>query len=167
MKKIFTSLFDDYIVEGDTITAEHNGFTLTATIYRDDISQKTPEDDCGFWPSLDPNDPGYIGPKSPTTLKRHMAQAKLVLDAWKNDEWFYCGVDVTVSRNGIQLTDRYQHALWGVDCNYPQWGGRRRNGYLTEVANELAEEAIADAWKRVDALLKVASQFERTAIRRN
>ena len=30
--------------------------------------------------------------------------------AWENDEWFYAGVEVVASRNGIEL---YSNSLWG------------------------------------------------------
>ena len=61
--------------------------------------------------------------------------------AWKNDEWFYCGVCVDVVKNGVTLTKRYRHALWGVECNYPG----SDNSYLGQVARDLAEEALIDA----------------------
>lgn len=85
----------------------------------------------GFWPSLDPDDAGYIGNKPKSTLVRHMAHAEQVMQAWKDDEWFYCGVAVTVEREGVQLTGQYDHALWGIACNYPERNKRRRpNDYL-------------------------------------
>lgn len=54
--------FDRYVCEGDTVTVEIDGFTLTATIYRDDDGSAPDERQDGFWPSLDENDAGYIGP---------------------------------------------------------------------------------------------------------
>lgn len=68
-----------------------------------------------------------------------------MLKAWENDEWFYCGVCVVIEKNGVQLTDDYEHALWGIECNYPHPGRYRRNGYLRTVANELLPEALEAA----------------------
>jgi len=60
--------------------------------------------------------------------------------AWKNDEWYYCGVILSVALEGITL-DRFAASLWGIEANYPD----SDNAYLTEVANELLPEAIAEA----------------------
>lgn len=71
-----------------------------------------------------------------------------VLKAWCDDEWRYVGVAVTVSREGVRLTGNFDHALWGVDCNYPG----SDNSYLTEVANEQLPEALAAARAKVVSL---------------
>ena len=57
--------------------------------------------------------------------------------AWCRDEWIYVGIAVTVSYAGVDVTSEYGHALWGIesDCG----------NYCTEVACELAEEAMASA----------------------
>lgn len=60
-----------------------------------------------------------------------------VLKAWCNDEWHWCSVSLSVSKNGIDL-DPYAVSLCGIEMNYP--GGD--NSYLTEVANELLDEAV-------------------------
>ena len=155
MKRVFPD-FDHYVRDGDTVTLDIDGFTLTATIYRDDYSAPDERDD-GFWPSLDPDDAGYIGNKSKSTLARRMAHAKQVMQAWKDDEWFYCGVAVTVEREGVQLTGRYDHALWGIECNYPERNKRHRpNDYLAQVASEYIGEALNAARAKIAALCKVA-----------
>lgn len=145
-------VFQDYVGEGDSITCERDGFTLTATVYWDDCVDAPDQRQDGYWPSLDPESAGYIGPKSKRTLERHMAKAKAIMDAWKRDEWWYVGVAVTVSKAGVQLTEQYHHALWGVECNYP--GGRKgkRNAYLSQVAEELTGEALAEAKAKLAAL---------------
>lgn len=140
--------FDRYVCEGDSVSLEIDGFTVTARIYRDDCSDRPDERQDGFWPSLDPNDAGYIGPKSKSTLARHMAKAKAIVKAWENDEWFYCGVCLTVEKEGVQLTGRYDHALWGVECNYPG----SDNSYLTDVAHDLLDEALEAAREKLEAL---------------
>jgi hypothetical protein len=59
------------------------------------------------------------------------------LKAWFNDEWWYVGIVLSVSRNGIVLDD-HAASLWGIDCNHPQGD----NSHLLEVANELLAEAL-------------------------
>lgn len=59
------------------------------------------------------------------------------LKAWCNDEWWYCGVVLSVEREGVTL-DEHAASLWGIECNYPTGD----NAYLTEVANELLSEAL-------------------------
>ena len=155
MKRVFPD-FDRYVCEGDTVTLDIDGFTLTATLYSDDGSDGSDapdERDDGFWPSLDPDDAGYIGNKSKSTLARHLARAKQVMQAWKDDEWFYCGVAVTVEREGVQLTGRYDHALWGIECNYPERNKRHRpNDYLAQVASEYIGEVLDAARAKIAAL---------------
>ena len=62
------------------------------------------------------------------------------MDAWKNDEWFYCGVIISVKIEDVELTD-HGASLWGIGANYPD----SENEYLTEVANELLGEAMLAA----------------------
>ena len=68
------------------------------------------------------------------------------LKAWCGDEWFFCGVCVTVGRAGVQLTERYEHALWGIESNEPE--------YLLEVANELLDDALAAARERAAEIVE-------------
>lgn len=72
-----------------------------------------------------------------------------VLRAWCNDEWFYVGVVVSVSRNGIVLDD-HAASLWGTECNYPF----SDNSYLTEVANDLIPEALDAAQTALTHMLE-------------
>lgn len=64
------------------------------------------------------------------------------LRSWCNDEWFWCCVSVTVSREGVELGTA---SLCGIECNYPAATGQQRNSYLGEVAEEIAGEALAEA----------------------
>ena len=132
------------------MSLEIDGFVATASIYRDDAADRPDERDEGFWPSLDPKSAGYIGPKSPRTLRRHYAKAQAVMRAWENDEWFYCGVAVRVSRHGVQLLGEFEYALWGVECNYPG----SDNAYLSEVADDLLQEALVGAREKLALLAR-------------
>lgn len=150
MTNIFTNGFDTCASVGDTITAQHEGFTLTARIEHDDTSGAPDKEMDGFWPSLDPMSAGYIGPKSKSTLRRHMARAQMVMDAWRNDEWFWCGIVVSVARDGVDLGAA---SLWSVACNYPEnVSGRPDNFYLLDVANEWAGEALKEARAKLASL---------------
>ena len=138
--------FDRYACKGDTISWKEGHLTIVATIHRDDDSG-APDKECeGFWPSLDPKDNGWIGPKSKSTLQRRMAHAKLVMEAWKNNDWFWCGISVRVyTHGGEPLNDEFDHALWSIECNYPQRGPKQHpNLHLGEVARELAGQALGD-----------------------
>lgn len=140
--------FDRYVYEGDSITCEVDGFAIAATVVRDNDSGAPDTEKDGFWPSLNPKEAGWIGPKSPATLARHMARARAVMDAWRNGQWFWCGIVLSVSRNGVEIDDSAA-SLWGIECNYPVFRKRdRANSYLIEVANELLGEALEVARAR-------------------
>lgn len=142
---MFSKSFGKYVCEGDTITATVDGFDVVATVYRDDCGDAPDERQDGFWPSLDSKSAGFVYPEN---FEAEHAKAERVMRAWRNDEWFYCGIDVTVSRNGVPLTDRYANALWGIEANYPDTA----NEYLLTVANELLPEAIEQARARLRML---------------
>lgn len=143
--------FDSYVCDGDSVTVEYDGFTLTAHTERDDDCSAPDERQDGYWPSLDPESDGYIGPKSKSTLRRHTASATAIMEAWKRDEWDYCGVCVTVTRHGVELCPPYRAALWSVERNYP---GKSGNAYLNQVADELADEALSIARAKLAELCR-------------
>ena len=91
----------------------------------------------------------YDKSRATMTPREYAAGAALrdyrVLRAWCDDEWFYCGIVVTVSRNGIDLATE---SLWGIECNYPDSG----NAHLGETARELADEAIDIARENIKEL---------------
>ncbi len=149
---MFTKEFDSYVCEGDSIACTVKGFDCRATLYRDTDSGPPDEEVDGFWPSLDPKSAGYIGPKSRHALKRAMDHATEVMRAWKADEWHYFGVAVTVSKNGVDLTGEYDHALWCIEGNYPSRRKGNPNKYFREVANDYLPRALADAKAKLDEL---------------
>ena len=104
--------FDSYACEGDSISWDKDGYHITATIERDDDTKPT-DSDC----------------YSPLKIKQ-----------WRNDEWFFCGIVLSVSFNGIELSD-HAASLWGIDCNY----NARSNRYLSTVAKDLESEALEAA----------------------
>jgi hypothetical protein len=66
------------------------------------------------------------------------------LRAWCNSEWRYVGVAVTVSKNGIQLTGQYDHALWGIEDT--------ADAHLAETATDLAPQALEAAQQALEGL---------------
>lgn len=124
MKKAKFPQFGQYVCPGDSITWEKEGFEIVARIEFDQDSR--PEDsDC---------------------------YTKRQIDAWRNDEWFFCGVVLSVSLNGVMLAE-HAASLWGVDCNFPS---RRKNPnhYLAEVAQELESEALDEAKRQQYRILE-------------
>lgn len=145
---MFTQGFDKFVCEGDKIRCEVEGFDVVAFIKRDDCGDKPDQRDDGFWPSRDPKAAGYVLPEN---FDAQQAIAERVMKAWQNDEWFYCGVCVVIAYQDVQLTGTYDHALWGVECNYPD----SDNSYLLETANELLSEALDAARAKLADLRKV------------
>lgn len=112
MNKVKFPQFDSYACVGDKIEWSADGFDFVAHLEADTDSHV--------------NDSECYTPKQIT--------------AWKNDEWFFVGVVVSVSRNGVELSE-HAASLWGIDCNFPS---RRKNPnwYLADVAQELQSEAL-------------------------
>lgn len=104
--------FPAYACQGDRIEWTAEGFDIVARLEYDIDSN--PED---------------VECYSPEDVQR-----------WKNDEWFYVGVVLSVSRNGVELSD-HAASLWGIDCNF----SNTSNAYLSEVAQELEAEALETA----------------------
>ena len=145
----FTERFQPFVCEGDSISCEVAGFEIIARIVRDDCPDAPDERQDGFWPSLYKDAPGFIGP-GPNHRQRFaeaQAKAEAVMEAWRKGEWFYCGIVLSVERDGIEL-DHHAASLWGVEWNYPGTD----NCYLTTVANELLSEAL-DAGRAAAARL--------------
>ena len=139
---MFKQGFAKYACNGDTISCEIDGFDCYARIYRDDCSDTPDQRQDGFWPSLDPDDDGFIGEgKTQAQLTAAKRRASHVMNEWKNDNWWYVVIAVTVEKNGILLTDEFGNALWGIECNYPG----SDNSYLLQIANELIDEAMNEA----------------------
>lgn len=146
---MFTDRFQSYVCEGDSITCEVDGFTLTARIVRDDCGDAPDQRQNGFWPSLYKDAAGFIGagPNWRDRFDAAQARAEAVMAAWKADDWFYCSIVLSAQFEGIELTD-HAASLWGIEANYPD----SDNAYLTEVAGELIADAL-DAAKAERARL--------------
>lgn len=109
--------FNNYIVIGDYVeyTPENNnprGFVIRATICEDYDS--SPDDSEGY--------------------------TEEQIKQWKNDDWFYCGVILSVYKAGVCLSTNAA-SLWGVECNFPN----ASNSYLSDIVKELETEALQEA----------------------
>ena len=152
---MFTEHFKANARDGDSISCAVNGIMYRATIKRDDDSGAPDKEDEGFWPSLDPAAPGWIGENPERSYEQRKADCELVMARWKARKMVYCGVVLSAEKAGIQLLAPYAHALWGVDVNWPQGD----NSYLRDVANELLPEAREAAEAK---LVDVITQAEKT-----
>jgi hypothetical protein len=104
--------FDKYACEGDRIEWTREGFDFVARLQYDTDTKPT-DSEC----------------YAPEDVQR-----------WRDNEWFYVGVVLSVSRNGVELSD-HAASLWGIDCNFSDTS----NAYLSEVAQELEAEALETA----------------------
>jgi hypothetical protein len=100
MKTTAFPRFRSFACGGDRITWSKNGFDLTATLEHDECSH-TNDSDC----------------YSPIKIKQ-----------WRNGDWFFVGVVISVSKNGVSL-EEHAASLWGIECNY----NRHSNKYLADV----------------------------------
>ncbi len=107
--------FDKYACEGDRIEWTRDGFDFVARLQYDTDTKPT-DFDC----------------YSPDDVRR-----------WKNDEWCYVGVVLSVSRNGVKLSD-HAASLWGVTCNFGA-----DNAYLADVVSDLEDDALETARSEV------------------
>lgn len=114
--------FPPYVCIGDKITWVSGGFLLTATIHQD--SDTKPEDSECY--------------------------AEAEIEAFKKDEWFYCGIIVSVEKQGIMIED-HAASLGGIECNFPG----ADNSYLSEVAQELEIEAITAGKAELQRMIQV------------
>ncbi|MEH6489079.1 hypothetical protein [Hyphomonas oceanitis] len=149
----FRERFDRYVCEGDSIACEVDGFRVIARIVRDDCPDAPDQRQDGFWPSLYINDPGFIGPGNNfrERLAKAQAEAEAVMDAWRKDEWFYCGIVLAIECEGVEL-EPHAASLWGIEANYPG----SDNAYLNEVADELLPEALEAGRAALKRLLSSA-----------
>lgn len=63
------------------------------------------------------------------------------LQGWCDDQWNWCGVVVTVEREGVELASA---SLWGIESD--------AGDYLVTVANEILDEALGEARAKIAAL---------------
>ena len=153
----FTERFRPFVCPGDVITCGAGPFTVLAQVVIDDCPDSPDQRQDGFWPSLYIGAPGFIGP-GPNHRQRFadaQAKAEAVMEGWRNRDWFYCGIVLSVSLEDVDLAQTGA-ALFGIEANYPGTD----NSYLTDVANELLPESIAVARETLTRLAAHAQRVE-------
>lgn len=131
---MFEQKFDTYVCEGDSISCEVGGFTVTALLIYDHDTSAHEYDEDGW--CFDTNDPEY-GERN-----------KEIIEAFDNGDWGYYLVILSVSVDDLTLDD-HAAVLGGVEGNFPNTD----NSYLTDVANELLAEIDFEQYReRIKAL---------------
>jgi hypothetical protein len=110
--------FSKCVCVGDYIEIEEEGFTLKATVQEDSDTKPT-DFDC---------------------------YSEKDIKAWRNDDWFYCGLVLSVSYKGLELST-HAASCWGLECNIID-----NNLHLTEMAHELKHEAIEEGKKELQRI---------------
>ena len=153
----FTERFRPFVCPGDVISCEAGPFTVLAQVVIDDCPDSPDQRQDGFWPSLYIGAPGFIGPGNNFRQRFAEAQAsaEAVMESWRQGDWFYCGIVLSVTLEDVDLV-RTAAALFGIEANYPGTD----NSYLTDVANELLPEAIAAARETLVRLVSHADTLE-------
>ena len=153
---IFKERFASFVCPGDVITCETEGFSVSARIVPDDCPDPPDQRQDGFWPSLYRDAPGFMGEPDQELVRgsnspangnnfrqrfaKAQAEAEALMDGWRKSDWFYCGIVLSVSLDGVELAP-HAASLFGLEANYPETD----NSYLTEVAGHLLPEALAAA----------------------
>ena len=147
---MFKEKFGEYVYEWDSITVEKNGLIFTATI----------EHDADY--HIDDDDSHNVDQSVTGCNARQQKRLLNARRAWFNDEWFYCGIVVSIKTNTGMVLNNHAASLWGIEANYPMSDKRRRNPntYLTDVANELLPEAEEAAKKKIREWNEFASKYE-------
>lgn len=147
-KKNFDGAALNAVYDGAFITCEVDGIEYTATILADYDEDPSKNDD-GFWPSLDPESPGYIGENPEHSFEQQKAWADKVMEMYNEGEMVHCGISITARKNGIEIIPKYMVSLWRLDVNWPNGDNR----HLLEVANELLTEAKKTAKSRIKEII--------------
>lgn len=178
MTNVFNDTFSGY--HGETIEAEYKGFTITARLVHDSDMGAPWEEHEGHGPVSDwthrTKSPGerilctdrdarrYYDIAEATRIAKRdgwdappigegtagQRAARAVeadfrrLRAWCNDGWYWVGVVLSVAKTGTIL-DKHAASCWGIESDSGE--------YLTDVANELVDEALDVGRAKIKALL--------------
>lgn len=122
----------------DNVKAHKITFKLLTP--RDDSSDKPDERDEGFWPSKDEREMGYCPPDQ---YEASMKAAKERMEAWKNDEWHFVGVQAEATiqlmseAGNVGTTYTLQSAgCWGIESDCLD--------YIQDVFKEECDGLLAD-----------------------
>ena len=68
------------------------------------------------------------------------------VEAWRNDEWSFVGLEVTVSFNGREIGS---NSLWGIEHGHYTMTDEDDNVTGEEYLNPLSDEQLGDWWSDV------------------
>lgn len=126
----FRQDFAPFACPGDSISCTVDGIDYVARLVFD--SETKP---------MDYDVPGWcFYSKAPG---RQGARNRKLIEAWKRDDWCYCGVVIAARKGDVELSD-HAAALWGVEVNMPS-RARNPNRHIRNVANSLLDEAVEHA----------------------
>ena len=112
--------FSSYACEGDFISWQKDGFNIKATLCADTDAHVNDSDCYSF----------------------------MKIKQWKNDDWFFVGVVLSVSKNDIEILD-HAASIWGIECNF----NKKSNRYLSDVAREMESEALESAKVQAEKII--------------
>lgn len=113
--------FDKYTCIGDFIVLEKEGITFNVSIEYDDMCKPT---DVECYSEAD-------------------------IQAWKNDEWNYCGIVFHASKNGVEIG--CVASLWGIEIgDY----FKDYHLYINDEVNNMLDDALEEAKKQVQYMLE-------------
>ena len=142
---------------GKVITAQNSGGVWHSWC---DIGAEYPIYNSGGYADINAAIRGvYALHRATMSARQYAARAAMrdyeALKAWCNDEWFWCGIEVTVTHTKSD-TELASESLWGIDANHPNGD----NSYLTECATDLAESALQEARNRAKELASALNGVE-------
>ncbi len=144
MKQQFKQGFSEYASAGDTIETTIGKFIVVAQIVHDDITTQE---------RIDADE--YYSQDMTGCTDEQQAEIERVRDAWYANEWFYCGIQLSVyyeNEHGPRVElDEHAESLWGLECNYPD----SNNSHLNEAVNEMLPEALEQGRIALDSLRNV------------
>lgn len=130
----FKEKFEKYVCNGDSITLKSNGITFEARIEHDSDS------------NIDDDDIHNIDQLVTGCNEEQQERLLAAREAWSKNEWFYCGIVLTATIDGIELNST--ESLWAIEANYPN----SENNYLNEVANDLIAEIMKSVSNELEDL---------------
>lgn len=119
---------------------------------RDSHGRRPDSDDEGFWPSLDPDSPGWIGSPEAGDVdgkahaakyKSQMRKARRRLNAWLGGKWHYIGVRaraavyIPIGGKSFRVLILESAGLWGIESDSAE-------SYLASVYAEERESLLGE-----------------------
>lgn len=108
---------------------------------RDDDSGPPDKHADGFWPSLDKDNPGYIGDNPTESFASQKTRAEKIMYDWQQGYWHYIGIKavavIVIPGDGASVChyELRSAGLWGIESD-------RDASYLAEVYEEQKAELL-------------------------